>query len=498
MSPSSDRPHRKAHGERSASNEENPTFDEGATVVSPAPVRYAPPRAPVSPPPTRQTPAPSIEAAPGPLSAYLFGACLGRGGFGEVYEAHDQKLDRPVAVKLLTEHKRSPRALARFQDEGRLLARLLHPKIVQVYQAGVSEEGRPFLVMERFGAGSLATHLLPGVPLPWRLAARIIKQLLEALEAAHDAGIFHRDVKESNLLFDPASESVKLCDFGIARAQTPMEEEVSTTAEGRWVGTRAYLSPERLMGRSARDDPSADLYAAGVVFYRLLSGSRPFFQLGEVPSLEEQLYRSLHIAPPAPAACPAALAQLALSLIAPSAEQRPESALVALARLNVAISQSEESEKAARQGAPRFLEWREGFASNFSPRQLFIFVALIILVTGAFFLGKNSKEGQFRGPRLPQLPAAQRPLVERSSTATQVTPSSARPSPTLSSELPSTGSASQVPNQRDRSGLEPSEPSATPRAQPLVPRRSPSRGSRERRRRRRPREEVFILPEPSP
>ena len=477
-------------------NEESPTLDEGATVVSPAPVRYAPPLAPVSPPPPRQTPAPSLEAAPGPLSAYLFGACLGRGGFGEVYEAHDQKLDRPVAVKLLTDHKRSARALARFQDEGRLLARLLHPKIVQVYQAGVSEEGRPFLVMERFGTGSLAAHLLPGVPLPWRRAARILKQLLEALEAAHNAGIFHRDVKESNLLFDPASELVKLCDFGIARAQTPMEEEVSATAEGRWVGTRAYLSPERLMGRSARDDPSADLYAAGVIFYRLLSGTRPFFQLGEVPSLEEQLYRSLHVVPPAPTACPAALAQLALSLIAPSAEQRPASARAALTLLDLAVSQSEESEGATHRAEPsRILAWKDRFASNFEPRQLIILIALIALLIGAFLLGKISRKGQLRGPRLPQLPAAQRSALRAGSPASSVSPSDAPSSPAVSKDLPAAKPASKAPNHRE-SGQ--SRPSATPRVLPLVPRRSPSRGAGERRRRRRPPEEVFILPEPAP
>jgi eukaryotic-like serine/threonine-protein kinase len=182
-----------------------------------------------------------------------------------VFLAHDEELERPVAVKLLAEHLAGDEDFrARFVREARLAGRLSHPNIVRVYDAGETD-GRPFIVMEYVAGRSLAdTGRLP--------AARVVKlgvQACAGLQHAHDAGLVHRDVKPANLLVR-TDGVLKVADFGIARAA----ESTRHTQIGTLLGTAAYLAPEQIGGDDAT--PSSDLYSLGAVLYELLAGRPPY------------------------------------------------------------------------------------------------------------------------------------------------------------------------------------------------------------------------------
>ena len=224
------------------------------------------------------------ECVPG---GYVIGTLLGSGGYGAVYEGHDSGLDREVAIKVLT-RSLDQNTAQRFRDEGRLLARIQNPHIIQVFYVDQLQSGHPFLVMERFGSGSIAEHWSHGEIPPIHTSLLIISQLLYALEAAHIAGIIHRDIKEGNLLYDPQSEVIKLCDFGIARSQEKLPNQAKTTKEGVLIGTDHYIAPERFQG--VNDDLRSDLYSVGVLFYRLLTGKRPFERTPHEPINPEVLF----------------------------------------------------------------------------------------------------------------------------------------------------------------------------------------------------------------
>jgi serine/threonine-protein kinase len=187
----------------------------------------------------------------------------------EVRAGWDTRLGRAVAVKLLhpglatdAENRR------RFEAEARSAAALSHPNIVAVYDSG-EHNGTPFIVMERLPGNTLADLIARG-PLPQTLVRTVLAEVLAALEAAHRAGILHRDIKPGNILFSSAGMA-KVADFGIAKTT-----ETTHTVAGQIVGTVAYLSPERLSGMPAM--PSDDLYAVGAVGYEALTGRRAFPQ----------------------------------------------------------------------------------------------------------------------------------------------------------------------------------------------------------------------------
>ena len=193
---------------------------------------------------------------------------LGRGGMGEVWAAHDRRLGRRVAVKLLlTDLARQPAVRRRFETEARAAARLSHPNVVAVFDTGEDDEV-PYLVMECLPGPSLADVLRDG-PMPPPAARSMALQVLAALGAAHSAGMVHRDVKPGNIL--RAGDHWKVVDFGIAKSA---EDVTDLTATGSVLGTPAYLAPERLHGQPAT--PSTDLYATGVVLYESLAGRKPF------------------------------------------------------------------------------------------------------------------------------------------------------------------------------------------------------------------------------
>ncbi|MCU1461423.1 MAG: Serine/threonine-protein kinase PrkC [Acidimicrobiales bacterium] len=207
---------------------------------------------------------------------YACGELLGRGGMAEVWDAVDERLGRPVAVKMLLPHLAvRPDLRARFEAEARSAARLSHPNAVGVFDVG-EDAGRPFLVMERLPGETLADRMAEGpIDETWLRAVAI--DVLGALGAAHAAGIVHRDVKPGNILIS-ADDRAKIADFGIAKS---VDGGVDTTATGQLLGTPAYLAPERLSGSPAT--ACSDLYSLGVVLYEALAGEKPF--TGSTPVL---------------------------------------------------------------------------------------------------------------------------------------------------------------------------------------------------------------------
>jgi serine/threonine protein kinase len=206
---------------------------------------------------------------------YRLLAELGQGGMGRVWRAHDELLDRPVAVKEVTLDHR-PQAereelLGRTMREARLAARLTHPHIAAVHDVVVADE-RPWIILQLISAPTLAGVLDGQGPLPPAVVAEIGLQLLEALQVAHAAGIVHRDVKPANILLDAGHHAV-LTDFGLA---TSLRQPTGLTQADTVVGTPAYIAPERVRG--GPPTPETDLWSLGVTLYVAVEGRSPFDQ----------------------------------------------------------------------------------------------------------------------------------------------------------------------------------------------------------------------------
>ena len=200
---------------------------------------------------------------------YRLGERIGHGGMGEVFAAHDLRLDREVALKLLRVDLADQDDMReRVVAEARLAARLTHPHVVGVLDTG-EQDGRPFVVMERLSGRTLQGELASG-PMPADRVRDVGLQVLHALEAAHELGIVHRDVKPGNVL-DAGVGTWKVADFGIAKW---VHADETLTGTGELLGSPSYLAPERIEGHEA--GPRSDLYAVGVLLYEALTGRKPF------------------------------------------------------------------------------------------------------------------------------------------------------------------------------------------------------------------------------
>jgi serine/threonine-protein kinase len=207
------------------------------------------------------------------ISRYRLEQPLGRGGMATVYLGRDTELDRPVAVKLLEATDEGLRR--RFLREARLAARLSHPNVVSVFDAG-EEDGRPYIVMEHVDGETVAELLARRGRLPPEEARDLALQAARGLAHAHSAGLVHRDVKPQNLLLRKDG-TLKIADFGIARAA----EGTALTQAGTVLGTAAYLAPEQALGNEVT--AAADVYSLGAVLYEMLTGRPPV----EVESLAD-------------------------------------------------------------------------------------------------------------------------------------------------------------------------------------------------------------------
>ncbi|MEV4927060.1 serine/threonine-protein kinase [Streptomyces roseoverticillatus] len=223
---------------------------------------------------------------------------LGEGGMGQVWEAQDETLGRNVAVKVISllagGGSRGDEARARFLREARITAQLQHPNIVTIHDLGETGTGDnrvPFLVMELVRGEGLDAMLRRGV-VTLADAARWGALISDALAVAHDAGIMHRDIKPSNILITP-SGTVKVLDFGIARAADPYATADRLTQTGFIVGTPPYMAPEQARGLP---EPCSDLYALGCLLFELITGQLPF----QAPDTVGYLTAHLTQEPPAP------------------------------------------------------------------------------------------------------------------------------------------------------------------------------------------------------
>ncbi|MGH3325362.1 MAG: protein kinase domain-containing protein [Streptomyces sp.] len=247
---------------------------------------------------------------------------LGRGAMGEVWQARDTTLERDVAVKLLLEHTAAPDAAERFRREAQTAARLNHPNLVAAYDFG-EEDGRGYLVMELVPGRSLRDELAERGPLDVEKARHFAGQAAIGLAAAHAHGVVHRDIKPGNLLLT-ADDTVKVADFGIARAVMATTSALTTT--GELLGTTAYLAPERGMGDEAGSE--SDVYALGCVLYETLCGHPPF--TGDPAAV---VYQHVDAAPHPPTelrpGIPEALADFTLLMLAKAPAARPTTAQVA-------------------------------------------------------------------------------------------------------------------------------------------------------------------------
>ncbi len=200
---------------------------------------------------------------------------IGRGGMGVVYLAHDTKLDRSVAVKSIpAELQASSTAQARFQREAKLLASLNHPNIAVIHEIIEQEEGASYLVLEYVPGQTLAQRIAHK-PLKLEEALSIAQQVAEAVSAAHDKGVIHRDLKPGNIKITPEGR-VKVLDFGLAKASTSeaITEKTTVTQPGRVMGTPAYMSPEQACGKPT--DKRSDIWSFGCIMYEMLTGHLPF------------------------------------------------------------------------------------------------------------------------------------------------------------------------------------------------------------------------------
>jgi len=210
------------------------------------------------------------------LGRYNIERTLGKGAMGVVYEGVDPRLGRRVAIKtILKSHLDEDTAKdysMRFVREAQAVARLNHPNIVQVYDFG--EEGDiAYLVMEFIKGKELKTFFDANERFDLKEAVRIMGELCDALEFAHNAGIIHRDIKPANVMID-AQGRTKLTDFGVARVQDSDKTSVERTQAGTMVGTPAYMSPEQITGGNI--DKRTDVFSAGIILYQFLTGEKPF------------------------------------------------------------------------------------------------------------------------------------------------------------------------------------------------------------------------------
>jgi tRNA A-37 threonylcarbamoyl transferase component Bud32 len=282
------------------------------------------------------------------LGRYEVQRLLGEGGMGRVYLARQADLARQVVVKVMHDHVAAdPRFRDRFQRETLLMARFHHPNAVTLYDANLNDPAGPCIVMEYVRGVNLEALLAKTGPMSAARVGRIVGQLCEVLQAAHDEGVIHRDLKPANLMItdpDTPRERVKVMDFGLAKLiDDTAAEKVTDTNVDFAVGTPGYIAPEQVRGETM--DHRGDLYSVGVMMYELLTGRLPFQGANGMDVL------LAHATEPPPTFAevghagrvPAAVEALVFRTLAKLPEDRPQSARELAERMAAALRRSEEA-----------------------------------------------------------------------------------------------------------------------------------------------------------
>jgi serine/threonine-protein kinase len=261
------------------------------------------------------------------IGSFRLEAVLGTGAMGVVYRGTLEKTGEPVAVKVIdSELAYHSKASHRFRREARLLQQLRHPNIVRFVGSG-RERGQSYLAMEYIAGETLQQVLEKRGPLPWREVVEMAIPICEALHYAHKGGVVHRDLKPSNLMISKDGE-IKLTDFGVAKDLNA----AALTAQGRTVGTPAYMAPEQIRG-TPPVSPKTDLYALGIVLYQMVTGRLPFSAASPVVLLQYHLTQI----PPRPhdqrPDIPPELDDLIFAMLAKSPAGRPPDAAQAALKL---------------------------------------------------------------------------------------------------------------------------------------------------------------------
>jgi len=303
------------------------TATDDRPAVDAAPALADEPTRPSGPPEEAARPQPDVIAG-----RYRVERELGRGGMGLVFAAHDDRLGRRVAVKLLLGGAQDEQRLRRFEQEARAAGGINHPGILTVHDVVATDDG-PCIVSELL-EGETLRQLLSRGPLPFARAAELARQLAEGLVAAHAKGVVHRDLKPANVFVTTAGV-LKVLDFGIAKLVEPGREGPHTET-GAVLGTVGYMSPEQVRGEPA--DHRSDLFAAGVMLHEMLIGASPF----QAPSRHQIEERILHSQPDSlPSSVPEGLQRIVLRCLEKDPRRRFQSAAELAERLAEVRAQPE-------------------------------------------------------------------------------------------------------------------------------------------------------------